>query len=55
MLDIKEFATKHALGRSEIAEILDSSIHTVNSWFSGSRNMSKTKEKALIHYIENNL
>ena len=49
-LDIKEFAEKNKLSREDIAKILDSSIHSVNSWFSGSRNLPKVKERILRSY-----
>ena len=50
-LDIKEFAETNKLSREDIAKILDSSIHTVNAWFAGNRNLPKTKEKILKSYI----
>jgi len=49
-LQLKKFAEDNNLSREDIAKILDSSIHTVNSWFSGSRNIPLSKQRILESY-----
>ena len=49
-LELKIFSEKTGLSRVEIAKLLDSSIHSVNAWFSGSRNLPKSKSKILKNY-----
>lgn len=53
--NIKEFADKHRLTREDIAKIVSSSIHSVNSWFAGSRNFPKSKEKLLLQSVKHNV
>lgn len=50
--ELKTLAFKNELEREQIGEILGASIHTVNSWFSGSRNMPIVKAKILREYVE---
>ena len=49
-LELKQFAEDNNMSREDIAKLLDSSVHTVNSWFAGSRNMPLSKLKILQSY-----
>ena len=49
--DLKTFAEENNLSRKKISSELETSIHTVNSWFAGSRNIPKAKQKLLINFF----
>ncbi|MET6990057.1 helix-turn-helix domain-containing protein [Sediminicola arcticus] len=50
--ELKELAYEYELTRENISEILGASIHTVNSWFEGRRNISRIKARHLKEYVE---
>lgn len=50
--DLKTFAEENNLSRKKISSELETSIHTVNSWFAGSRNIPKAKQKLLINFCK---